>query len=125
MRLAGIAATIRATEQRLRALAADRATIQAAIRLFETEDGERPGAPSLGIQAGAFSRTVLDTLRRAETPLSARGIAEAMARERAGRALERQEIEMLVARVRNTLPRLSDKLDGELRDRTTFWRVRG
>ena len=73
VRLAGIAATLRATEQRLKALAADRATIQAAIRLFETEDGERPGAPSLGIQAGAFSRTVLDTLRRADAPLSCSG----------------------------------------------------
>lgn len=119
VKLAEIQATIRATEQRLRTLAHDKATVSGALRLFENE--ENPDRVSLGIQSGAFARTILDTLREAGEPLSARGIAEALAK---GKPLDKAEFGMLIARVRNALPRLSDKLDGEKRDRTTFWRVR-
>jgi hypothetical protein len=116
-RLAEIQATIRATEQRLRVLAHDKATIAGALRLFENE--VNPDRVSLGIQSGAFARTILDTLRQAGEPLSARGIAEALT---VGKTLERVEFNMLIARVRNALPRLSDRLEGERRERTTFWR---
>ena len=88
------------------------------------DDADKPGAPSLGIQAGAFTRTILDTPRRAEAPLSARDIMEALARDRAGRPLDKQEFNLPIARLRNTIPRLGDKLDGELRERTTYWRIR-
>ena len=119
-RLAEIQATIRATEQRLRTLAHDKATIAGALRLFENE--ANPDRVSLGIQSGAFARTILDTLRQAEGPLSARGIAEALVQ---GKTLDKADFNMLIARVRNALPRLSDKLEGERRERTVFWRVKG
>jgi hypothetical protein len=119
-RLAEIQATIRATEQRLRTLAHDKATVAGALRLFENE--ANPDRVSLGIQSGAFARTILDTLREAGEPLSARGIAEALVK---GKTLERADFNMLIARVRNALPRLSDRLDGEKRERTTYWRISG
>lgn len=53
--------------------------------------------------------------------MSARGIAEALV---TGKAMDKADFGMLIARVRNALPRLSDKLEGEKRDRTVFWRVR-
>ena len=52
--------------------------------------------------------------------MSPRDIAEALT---AGATLDTREFNALLARVRNGLTRLSDKLDGELRDRTTYWRV--
>lgn len=121
VKLAEIHNAIRATEQRLKVLTADKATVMRALRLFEAE--ETPGTFSLGIQIGAFRRTILDTLREADAGLSARDIADRLA-SRAGRPLERQEFNMLVARVRNAIPRMSDRLEGELRDRTTYWRVK-
>lgn len=49
-----------------------------------------------------------------------REIAEVLA-QRAGRPLDKRELNLVVARVRNAMPRLGDALDGELRGRTTFW----
>jgi hypothetical protein len=87
----------------------------------------RPRTPRkacrLAIQSGAFTRTILETLRDAGEPLSIRQMAERLS-GRAGRPLDAREFNLLVARVRNAVPRLGDKLDGELRDRTTFWRVK-
>jgi hypothetical protein len=76
--------------------------------------------PALGIPHGSFTRTVLETLRDTDKPLSVRDIAERLA---SGKTLDKRQLGMLVARVRNAVPRLSDQLDGELRGRTTYWRV--
>ena len=119
VKLAEIASAIRAMEHRLKGLANDKATIARALRLFEDTGTE---APALGIPRGSFNRTILDTLRTAGEALSARQIAERMA---GSKALDKRQAGLLVAQVRNALPRLSDRLEGELRDRTTFWRVKG
>ena len=121
MKLAEIQTAIRATEQRLRKLASDKATVTAVLCLFD-ETGDTAGNAALGIQAGAFTRTILDTLRDAEAPLSAREIADKLA-TRSERPLDKREFGLLVARVRNTLPRISTHLEGDLRDRTTYWRI--
>jgi hypothetical protein len=54
-------------------------------------------------------------------PVSARDIAEALT---VGQTLGKQEFDGLLARVRNGLTWLPDRLEGELRDRTTYWRVK-
>jgi hypothetical protein len=122
VKLAEIQATIRATNQRLKVLEAERLTINRALRLFEPEDAPKSAA-ALGYPAGAFSRVILDTLRQASEPLSARQIAEKLT-ESAERPLDKREFGGLLARVREAMPRLSDRLDGELRERTTYWRVK-
>jgi hypothetical protein len=118
VKLAEIAGTIGATEHRLKTLSRDKATITAALRLFDDPGVENP---TLGIPHGSFNRTILETLRDADEALSARGIAERMAK---GKALDTRQMGLLVARVRNAMPRLSDRLEGEQRDRATFWRVK-
>lgn len=52
-----------------------------------------------------------------------REIADVLA-QRAGRPLDKRGLGQVVARVRNAMPRLSDKLDGELRGRTTYWLIK-
>src|SRR5258708_3263151 len=94
VKLNEINAGVRATEQRLKVPASERDTIVAAPRIMGGETNE--GAVTLGIASGAFSRTILEVPRDTEEPLC----------------------------VRNVTPRLSDQLEGELRDRTTYWRVR-
>ena len=121
VKLAEIQAAIRTTEHRLKGLASDKATVTRALRLFEAEDA--PSPVSLGFPSGAFSRTILDTIREADRPVCARDIAERLA-AKTGRTMEQPKRSQLLARVRNAMSRLSDKLDGELRDRTTYWRVR-
>jgi hypothetical protein len=119
VKLSEIQAAIRATKQRIKALEGDRATVTQALRLFEVE----PEGIASGFQPGTLTRTILDTLRQSPESLSAREIAEAIARQ-AGRPLDKRETDMLIARVRNAVPRLSDKLDGETRERVTYWRVK-
>jgi hypothetical protein len=82
------------------------------------------GAPALGIRQGTFSRTILDVPRDADGPLCVRDIADVIAK-RSDRPLVKRELNPVVDRVRNVVPRLNDQLEGELRDRTTFWRVAG
>jgi hypothetical protein len=117
VKLAEIQTTIRANRVRLKSLMADRGTLLAALRLFEDQD--KPESVSLG--SGALSRAILDTIRQAGRPVCARDIAEAMT---AGGTPDKREFDALLARVRNGLMRLSDKLDGEVRDRTTYWKVK-
>jgi hypothetical protein len=54
--------------------------------------------------------------------MCARDIAEALT---TGQTLTKPEFSALLARVWNGLTRLSDWLEGEQRERTTYWRVRG
>lgn len=82
------------------------------------------GAVSLGIASGEFSRTILEALRDASEPLGVRGIADALI-ARAGKTLDRRETNLVVAPGCGTaMPRLSDRLEGELWERTTFWSVK-
>ena len=122
VKLAEIAAAIWETEKRLVVLGGDRDTIMAAIRIMGGSAQE--GAVSLGIASGAFTRTILEVLRDAAQPMTVRDIADVLI-GRAGRPLDRRETNLVVARVRNAMPRLSDRLEGELKERTTYWRVKG
>ena len=117
-KLAEIQSAIRGNRARLKGLETDRGTILAALRLFETEDA--PERVSLG--SGALSRSILEAIRQADQPVCAREITEALA---AGQTLGKPEFNALLARVRNELMRLSDQLDREQRERTTYWRVKG
>lgn len=105
------------TEQKLQKLASDKAIITAALRLFDQDGTEMP---VLGIPRGSFTRTISETLRDAERAFCMREIAVWLAGDK---ALDKRQMGLLVAPVRNTVPRLSDPLKGE-RERTTYWRVR-
>jgi hypothetical protein len=121
VKLAEIQADARATEQRLRRLAHDKAVILDALRLFDVQDAGRRS--SLRIKRGTLARTILDTLREAGEPMSVRQVGERLA-ERAEAPLSKSDMNKLVAQVRNAMPRLSDALDTETRDRVTYWRVK-
>lgn len=121
VKLAEINAAGRAAEQRVKALAADKAVIMEALRIMGAETGE--GAVSLGIASGAFTRTILEVIRDSDRPMCVREIAHVLV-QRAGKLLDRRETNLVVARVRNAMARLSDQLNGELRERTTFWRIK-
>jgi hypothetical protein len=121
VKLAEIQAAIRTGEQRLRALGRDKDTINRALAIMGASNEE--GAVSLGIASGAFTRTILEVIRNASRPMSVRDIAEVLA-QRAGRPLDKREFNLVVARVRNAMPRLSDRLHGELRDRTVYWDIK-
>ena len=121
VKLSEISAAIRETEKRLVVLGSDRDTITAALRIIGSDASE--GAVSLGFASGEFSRTILEVLRDSDRPMTVRDIADVLV-TRAGRPLDRRETNLVVARVRNAMPRLSDKQDGELNGRTTFWRVK-
>ena len=121
IKLGEIASARRQCERRLPELARDRDTINRALVIMGGETNE--GAVSLGIATGAFTRTILETLRDAKGPLCTREIATVLA-SRSERALGHKEFNLVIARVRNALPRISDGLDGELRGRTTYWSVK-
>lgn len=121
VKLAEIQSAIRTTEQRLKVLASERETVIKALRLFD--DQGQAGTFSLGIATGSFARTILETIRDSDFPLCARDIAERLA-TRSEKPLDKSEMQRLLGRVRNGLSRLSDQLDGELRDRTTYLRVK-
>jgi hypothetical protein len=122
VKLAETQADIRATEQRLRTLAKDKDTIARALRLFDPDAGQS-GSFSLGIASGTFGRAILELLRDSPEPLCASEITDALA-SRSEKPLDKGQRVALLARVRNALARNSDRLDGELRGRTTYWRVR-
>lgn len=120
VKLNEISNALRACEQRIAQLTTDKATIHAALKVMGSDSNE--GAVSLGIQRGAFSRTILEVLRDAPEPLTVREIALGLAR-RGGKDLDGPALALVVARVRNAMPRMSERLKGTLQGRTTFWEV--
>jgi hypothetical protein len=121
VKLNEISNAIRGCEQQIARLMADKATIHAALKVMGSDSNE--GAVALGIQRGAFSRTILEVLREADEPMGVRDIAAALMK-RSGKDLAGHEFDLVVARVRNVVPRMAEQLEGELRGRATFWRVR-
>lgn len=121
VKLAEIQAAIRTGEQRLVTLASERDVITRALAIMGSEVPE--GAVSLGIATGALRRTILEVLRDADRALCVRDIAEVLG-VRAGRPLDKREFNLVVARVRNAMPRLSDRLHGGLEGRTTYWSIK-
>ena len=102
--LAEIQAAIRATERRFRNLALDKASLTATPRLFDDPGTE---TPTVAIPRGSFNRTILETLRNSPYPLSVRTIVDRMAGDKVP---DKRQMGLLVARGRNAIPRLSDKL---------------
>jgi hypothetical protein len=121
VKLAEILAAIRTSEQRRVTLANEKDTIIRALAIMGSETPE--GVVSLGIASGAFTRTILEVIRDTDRSLCVREIADVLA-QRAGRPLDRREFNLVVARVRNAMPRLSDRLDGEMRGRTSYWNAK-
>ena len=87
---------VRAAEKRIVQLRADLGAIDHTIRIFDpaampgTIKPKAPRAPSVGFERGDFSRAVLDALREAQEPLTARDIASRIIRgARTGRAGQR------------------------------------
>jgi hypothetical protein len=85
---------LRQTEKRIIQLRADLENIDGALRVFDPSLAPRTIRPKLKrrppthFPRGQFSRTVLDTLRRAEAPMTARDIATQIASDyRLGRVL--------------------------------------
>jgi hypothetical protein len=109
VKLAEIQAAIRASEQRIKELTSAKATITDALRIMGSDTGE--GAVALGIQPGTFTRTILEVLRDADGPRCVREIAGKLA-GRSERPLDKRQFNLVVARVRNVMPRLSDQLEG-------------
>ena len=62
-------------------------------------------------------------LRDAPEPLTVREIALGLARK-GGKDLDGPALALVVARVRNAVPRMSEQLEGELRGLATYGRVR-
>lgn len=121
VKLNEISNAIRQAEQQIARLTADKATIHAALKIMGSDSNE--GAVSLGIQRGAFSRTVLEVLRDAAEPMTVQDIATALMQQ-SGKELDGREFNLVVARVRNAVPRMADQLDGELRGRATYWSIK-
>ena len=81
------------------------------------------GAVALGLQRDAFSRTILEVLREADEPMGIRDIAAARMKH-SGKDLAGHEFDLVVARVRNAVPRMNEYLDGEARARATYRTVK-
>ena len=61
--------------------------------------------------------------RDAAEPMTVRDIATALMQQ-SGKELDGREFNLVVARVRNAVPRMADQLDGELRGRATYWSIK-
>lgn len=86
-------------------------------------DGHSNGVPCHSAFSAGRSRGPSWTCCENAEPMTVREIALALVR-RGGKELNGSALALVVARVRNAMPRLGDQLDGELRGRTTFWRVK-
>ena len=118
-----------AAEKRVTQLRADLDCIDGAIRLFDPSAEPRKIRPSVprrvpgAIPRGQCSRAILDMLRRAESPMTARGIAAQLAEDYRIETVNKDAMNALVAKVRNTLL-YQRGLVSELRGAMKVWRVR-
>jgi len=121
---------LRQAEKRVIQLRADLEAIDGALRVFDPSLAPhtiRPKArrkPPSYFRYGQFARTVLDTLRRASAPMSARSIAETIVRDFRLDVQTTDAMNMIVGKVRNALARhggnLEHSRDGDVR----LWKVR-
>lgn len=121
---AELAGELRQVEQRAGQLRDDMLSLDGALRIFDPSGV--PEAPRKAVQRapnGRFSRAVLNVLRKAETPLSCRQIAERVATECGIEAGTTHAMTRLTNRVRGTLARKRDGLESDQRGDTVFWRV--
>jgi hypothetical protein len=112
---------LRRLETQAAAIRADRATLDAAIRVF---DPARKPPRVKAAREGRTSRLILGALRDAQAPMTVRAIAERIAGQRGVSPADRAAMEALVHNVRNTTARHAGKaLVREERDGVVYWRV--
>ena len=120
---------VRAAEKRIVQLRADLGAIDHTIRIFDPAavpsalKPKVPRAPSVGFERGDFSRAVLDALREAQAPLTARDIASRIIVARGLDVEGSAAMQLLIGRVRSALDRRHQGVHGEKRGDTVLWRV--
>jgi hypothetical protein len=117
-----------AAEKRILQLRDDISSLDRTIRVFDPTAEPHAIRPILRrkkptlIPRGQCSRTVLDMLRHADSPMPAREIAAQLAARYQMDASNADAMKALIAKVRNTLARQKG-LTSELRGDTKAWRV--
>ena len=117
-----------AAEKRIVELRADINSLDRTIRVFDPTSEPHTIRPILRrkkptlIPRGQCSRAILDMLRRAEVPMTAREIAAQLAARYQMDAGNMGAMNALVAKVRNTLARQKG-LASEMRSDAKAWRV--
>jgi hypothetical protein len=119
-----------AAEKRIAQLRADIGSLDGAIRVFDPTSEPHKIRPILRRKKPAFiprgqcSRAILDMLRAADAPMTAREIAAQLAARYQIDANNMDVMNALVAKVRNTLARQKG-LASDVRDDAKAWRVEG
>ena len=117
-----------AAEKRIIELRADIGSLDRTIRVFDPAAEPHTIRPILRrkkptlIPRGQCSRAILDMLRHADSPMTAREIAAQLAARYQFDASDTDAMSALVAKVRNTLVR-QNGLVSELRGDTKVWEV--
>jgi hypothetical protein len=117
-----------AAEKRMVQLRADIDSLDGAIRVFDPTSEPHKIRPILRRRKPAFiprgqcSRAILDMLRDADGPMTAREIAAQLAARYQMDASNTDAMKALVAKVRNTLAR-QKRLASEMRGDAKAWRV--
>jgi hypothetical protein len=126
-KLAELGREIHALEGQLAQKQADRATLASALAILDPESTVHltlPKAPDpLGVDHGRFSRSVLDVLRRASGPMTAREIGAQLVTDRGLDAPDKDAAEHITQRVRNSLASMAHRLVREQRGVTALWSV--
>jgi hypothetical protein len=120
---------LRQAEKRIVQLRADLESIDGALRVFDPSLAPQTIRPKLKrkppahFRHGQFSRAVLDTLRRANEPMTARDIATKIASDYRIEVSATAIMNRFVAKVRQALASHRASLASEKRDDATYWSV--
>jgi hypothetical protein len=120
---------LRQAEKRIIQLRADLESIDGALRVFDPSLAPRTIRPKLRrkppahFRHGQFSRAVLETLRRADDPMTARDIASQIASDYRFDVSATAAMNRLVAKVRQALTSHRASLASEKRDNAIYWRA--
>ena len=120
---------LRLAERRAAQLAADMGTIDATLRLFDPSVVPAAIKPKLRrprmarVASGSFTRTVMDVLREASQPLTAREIAADAASRLALDVGTPRAMQRTIGQVRNVLARARNGVESVKDGDVTRWRV--
>lgn len=118
---------LRLAERRLAQLAADLAAIDATLRLFDPSVVPAAIKPRLRrgrpVASGSFTRTVMDVLREASQPLTAREIAAQSAAALGLDVGTARAMQRVIGQVRNVLARARDGVASEKVGDLVRWKV--
>lgn len=128
---AELAGELIAIEARAEKLRADLAALDGAIRVFDPSavptsiKPKRFQTPTTPLPHGHPSRMMMDILRTAPEPMTARQIADELARRCGLTDLSPAKHKTLMTKVRNMLARQNGRtVIGEQRGDTTYWRTK-